>query len=104
MAETGKKIEVTWQLAALGDPDKEVIEERTISFDVLKGTTAEQAITNFEAFKGVYMQNYASISADHQTLGSFIQRNGWRDENVQEDALACVGMIGQFVETTVTDL
>ena len=104
MAETGKKIEVTFQLADIDDVDREVVAERKISFDVIRATTAQQATSDFNTFKGVYMQSYASLSADGVPLGSFIQRNGWRDENVQEDALACVGMTGQFIETTVTDL
>ena len=103
MAETGKKIEVTFQLAELGDVDREVVAERKISFDS-DVSTVEQASTAYTSFKNVYMQNYASISADNATLGSFIQRNGWRDEQVTEPPLACVGMTGQFIETTVTDL
>lgn len=103
MAETGKKIEVTFKLAELGDPDKEVVAERKISFDA-DVFDSVQAAQGYEAFKGVYMQRYASLSSDNLPLGSFIQRNGWRDENVREDALACVGMTGQFIETTVTDL
>lgn len=96
----GKQLQIILSLAE-ADSNEEVA-TRTFTVDLPSGDTGQAVKTRAQAFKETYMQNFANYPPAGASggSGSLIQITGWRDDDLQENALKCIGMQINYIDKT----
>ena len=88
----------TFTLENLGDSSD--IEERAISIEAPTESAAARSLGS--AFVTGYMASFANATDPDSgaQMGSLIQPNGWRDDNVNQNAYKCTGVAVTHIVTT----